>query len=231
MKKFLTILALLLVPSVAMAKAGSRNLDSETKRIERCFPVSVFTAGTDTDPGSVGVLQTQALNSGPAAYTLTTFHSMPYAARVGVNVNDVNANDTNLTCAAPILLTGLTVDGRIVTESLGAINETTVLSTNVFQRIDRLSTGSCGDGTDANDLLSVFTSEHAWVGKKIRADADVVSACTVSAANVINCGTAATIAAAVTPSNSTINILTAGTFDGAVAADAEVLCIATVPSF
>lgn len=230
MKKFLILLTLLLVPGVAQAKLGSRNLDAETKLDKTCFVFPDY-AAADTDPGSTGVINTQVLNSGPAAYTLTTTnHAMPYAARVGLILVDGSANDT-LTCASPTYVTGLTTDGVVRTETLGALSETVTLTTNVFLRVDRIATGSCSDGTDATDLLVAYTSEHAWVGKKIRADADVVSACSVTAANVMNCGTAATIATAVNPSNSTINLLSSTLFDGAAGGDEEVICITTIPSF
>lgn len=230
MKKILFLIALLLAPSVALAKQGSRNLDAETKLDKTCFVFPDY-AAADTDPGSTGVINTQALNSGPAAYTLTTTnHAMPYAARVGLILVDGSANDT-LTCAAPTYVTGLTTDGTVKTENVGALSETAVLTTNVFLRVDRIATGSCSDGTDATDLLVAYTSQHAWVGKKIRFDADVVSACSVTAANVMNCGTAATIATAVNPSNSTIDLLSGTLFDGAAGGDEEVICITTLPGF
>jgi hypothetical protein len=230
MKKILILVALLLAPSVALAKQGSRNLDAETKLDKTCFVFPDF-ALTDNDPGSTGVLVAQALNSGPASYNITTVHAMPYAARVGVVINDANANDTALTCAT-VFVTGLTTDGTVKTEALGTIPETTpVYTTNVFLRVDRIRTGTCGDGTDATDFLLAFTSQYAWVGKKIRSDADVVSACSVTAANIMNCGTAATIATAVNPSNSTIDLLSATLFDGAAGGDEEVICITTLPGF
>ncbi len=230
MKKILFLIALLLAPSVALAKQGSRNLDAETKLDKTCFVFPDF-ALTDNDPGSTGVLMAQALNSGPASYNVTTLHAMPYAARVGVVINDANANDVALTCAT-VYVTGLTTGGTVKTEALGTIPETTpVYTTNVFLRVDRISTGTCGDGTDATDFLLAFTSQYAWVGKKIRSDADVVSACSVSTANLMNCGTAATIATAVNPSNSTIDLLDGALFDGAAGLDEDVICISTLPGF
>lgn len=235
MKKILILVALLLAPSVALAKQGSRNLDFETKLERRCFRFPNTTTGATTPDATVGVaglIARATTGSGPTTVNVTAPNAMPYPARVGFRLNDITSNDAAITCTG-VSITGMRTDGSVRTESIGTVGTAAIVySTHVYVRVDRVQ-AVCADTTDATDAFVAFASRYAWVGKKINRTADVVSACIedISGAHIYACGTAAQITAAVTVSNSTIDLLNSAVFNGAPAADEDVVCLTVVPGF
>lgn len=232
--KLLALLLALVVPVEAFALEGDDNVEPTIRRRQFCFQYNPTVTGISSpsaDPGTANVLQTQALNSGPATYTLTSLHVMPYPARVGFSLNDVNNNDT-LTCAS-IQISGRDQFGVQRTETLSTITETVRYSTYVYATVTRVVATTCSDSTDATDTLSIFTSQYVGLQTNVKRTRDVESACMAdqNATNALRCALASTLLTAVNIANDTIDISTANLFDSTALAAGDNICIRTLASY
>lgn len=231
--KLLTLLLALLVPSLSFALEGDDNVEPNLRRKQFCFRYGATVTGgsPSADPGTAGVLATQALNSGPASYTLTTFNVMPYMARVGVALNDVNANDT-LTCTS-VQITGRDQFGQVRQETLSTITETVRYSTYVYSTLTSVVATTCSDSTDATDTLMLFASQYAGVGANIKRTRDVESLCMYdsSATNSMECAINTTLLTAVNTANDTVDLLVTNLFDSVALAANDHICMRVLPSY
>ena len=188
MKKILFLSALFLVPSIASAKVGFRNLEEDVKHRQICMPTAP--AGTGTH-GSAGVIWQGTINAvaAPAssADSATAPSTFPWPSRVGLILVDASANGT-LTCTS-VVLVGTDQFGKRVRETVSSITETVSYSTNVFSTISSVTGAGCAGGAEAGDLLVVRQGVHLGLTVKLGAKTDVRAACLTdaSASNAVLC--------------------------------------------
>lgn len=231
--KLLTLLLALLAPTLSYALEGDDNVEPNLRRKQFCFRYGATATGASpsADPGTASVLATQALNSGPASYTITTFNVMPYMARVGVVINDVNNNDTNLACAS-LQISGRDQFGVARTETL-IPTETAQYSRYVYSTLTSVVATTCLDSTDATDTLMLFTSQYAGLGANIKRTRDVEAACMYdsSSSNSMECAVNTTLLTAVNTTNDTVDLLTSNLFDSVALAVGDHICLRVLPSY
>lgn len=83
----LALMAVLVgVPVTAWALNGSRNMEFALKAVEKCYFYNVWTAVTETDLGSDGLVAYQTVDTGGTnniTFLATNIHQLPYPARLG----------------------------------------------------------------------------------------------------------------------------------------------------
>jgi len=222
MKRLLLLLAILAVPAVAYA-VGLTDLDASLRVREVNYRYSDFTPGTDTDPGSNGLLAYRSVDTGGTNNLAGTDLVQPlYPTRLAYILVDNTANDT-LTCTG-ISFRGLDQFGAQASETAAvAPSETVAFTRTVFARVDSYYATGCSDGTNAADSLAVYESRYMGLGHRIQATSDVEAACSsdISGTHVMNCGTKSQIQAAVSASGAWIDLLNTGLFDGQAGDDED----------
>lgn len=166
MKKLLIALCLALAPSIASAKIGKRNLTSEYKKVETCFLYVAPTSASNQAAGVSGVaVYATGLNGGSvnvggsAAASTAGPASMPYAAKLAVDVVDVNSNDAADSCST-VTIYGTNQLGRNIAETLTTVNTTEQVTTAVFASVTQV-VATCSGYTDATDALWIAVDADA----------------------------------------------------------------------
>lgn len=241
MKKlsFLVLALLILIPSLASAKIGSRNLDKERKAVRWCTPVAV--ASTKTTTGSDGLIVLIELDGAtPSDAASTDYAMMSYPAKVGVSVDDA-VNGGVVACTS-VKITGITMLGNKTTEELTTVSDAAaVTTTNVFEQVTAVDVSGC-TGQAVNDHVEVYTSQEIGLGVKIKTASDLERACIIdqSDATDMKCasadnGTANDIASAIEVTSSTLDLSVSlfGDVLGSetAVADGDTVCFTVRPSF
>lgn len=155
MRKFLFALVAVFivtgVPTLASAKIKPHNLGSGLDVITYTVP---FIVPTGDNVGVDGILVHHNYGSVEFAWT-SSIGAMPYPAKLYAAVQDDTADSTPI-CAVTIV--GKNQFGRVVSETISAINEHTErLTTNVYESVSSFS-GSCSGYENANDDIRLRMS-------------------------------------------------------------------------
>lgn len=191
MNKFMKLIlaVLLLVPSLASAEIGWRNLEEDVKHQEFClagYPEIGTATTSESVTGLNGVIFDTSLN-GVSTPTSTagasgSVASLLWPARLKVQILDAYPVAT-VSCTT-ITITGTDQHGKNISEEVSG-SETVQTTTKVFSNVTKISGTGCANG-GANDELTVWPSQHLWVGADIRSYTDVEAACIADASDSSN---------------------------------------------
>jgi len=178
MKKLALISALLVcVSSTAFAKIGLRNLEEHVKHRQVCMPVP--TTGS-TSNGLDGVVFVKTVNGdttpNSTADSATAPSTFSWPGKLDVILVDSVTDDT-LVCTS-VILTGTDQFGKTIKETVSSISETKTTTTNVFATVTAVDSTACtGTTGEAGDVLVVRQSLELGLTVKVKATADIESAC------------------------------------------------------
>lgn len=237
----LGLLSLLVgIPVTAWALTGSRNMEFALKAVEKCYFYNAWDVAETADLGSSGLVAAQTVDTGATSaitFASSVIHNVPYPTRLGVVIDDNGTDGGALVCTSATI-TGKDQFGINRTETVSSITETLQYTNTVFVTVTAVTAVGCTDGNDAADHLSIVASRYVGLGVKVRQASDVEMACTKLADDTAsNCARPSDIASALTIVDGTVAarsyVLDVGAsmFDGAAAADDELLCLRIRPSF
>lgn len=177
--RWLVTLIMTLLPAVA----GAQTIVTETvSRYSRVLNPTTATSTSGCTVGVHGCLASESFASvtsvsisGPGA----SLAPMPHPARVRVSLFDSGANGT-LACTAQTIR-GYHPDGRIITESMGALSESMDLTANVFASIISYSATGCSGGA-TSDVLRLDV-EELEIGLPVRISSVSDVSVSIAAAN------------------------------------------------
>jgi len=176
---FVTILAVLfLVPSLASALIGTRNLEEDIKLQQICMQVP---AQGNQANGTDGVVFRTTTNSvaapTSAAGSATAPSTFSWPAKLNVVLVDGGTATTNLLTCTSVVITGKNQFGVFVSETVSTITETAQATTAVFGVVDSVLGAGCAEGADDADVLVIRQSLELGLPVKIARASDIESAC------------------------------------------------------
>lgn len=210
-KKFLILAVLVLVPALAIAKIGTRNLDGEVKARNFCVQMTTADNQAKGRANNISVLSINGIST-PTSTAASTGApaTFMWPNRLSVTFQDAS-NDGTLTCSTVTIL-GTDQAGDEIREVITNLTESGTFTANVFATVSSVSATGCSGGS-TGDNLYVRSSFKLGLGVKLGSKTDVEAVCIPSegglgdtACATYNDGTANDIESAVDLATSSLDL-------------------------
>lgn len=178
-------LALASSSSVAHAQPWrAKDLSGDLRYHEqRVDPYVINTATVAGTVGSEGTLVSAVMTAATGVSWTSSIACMPYPAALRVLLLDGNTDDT-LACQS-IYISGIAQDGsalvyshsNLAASGAPGLDETGVVTPQIFSRVDRVIAHGCGALGDSSDRLMVVVSGHIGFERPVKQLADFDGIC------------------------------------------------------